>query len=158
MSTLIAEFRPSLRLLIGDDSPSGDYEYTDAQLDAAVGATFQMGTGPEGYALAAGVVEPTVSAGDPFAQVLVQSALLRLGGEATDYTLKTRGFYFSTRGGNRARLLNDLSDMLRDARGDACAFASRQELDVWLASWRGQSVLSAETVVKGSDGYELPVV
>lgn len=125
----LSDFRPLVRALIGDDSASGAHQFTDDQIDASVLGVFQMGKGPEGYAVVDdGEISPALPYGSGFAIVALRAARIRMGGSPSGVSYRTRAISVTDKGFSRGELMNWLERELHEHEG---ATADMSQRDFW---------------------------
>lgn len=93
MSTAVSDFRANLRSALTDHGSNGVYKWRDESLDQAIVAVVQMGLGPKGVAVAAGLanLNPGPATPDARGYLVFQAALMLIGGQQP-ISIKTRAF------------------------------------------------------------------
>jgi hypothetical protein len=132
------ELYETLRIILGDEEVHGIWNYSDEKLDSAVKSVFLLGRGPDGYALNSGQdgIEPSLTAGDPYALVCYDASLLMVGGEDGAVRVHTREITLTDEGHRKRDLLIELRQLIYQIRDGAAVFMTSQNFDEFVHSLR----------------------
>ena len=124
----IDQFRETIRAVLGDRQVHGLWHYDDQAVDSAVRSIFLLGKGPAGYGLdgARKQVVPEPSAGDVWALISYEAAMLMVAGEDGAMSYRTKAVAVHDGGHRKRDLMAELRLLIYRIRDGGAVFATAQ--------------------------------
>ncbi|GEM_PF-4820416 len=132
----ITDFYDPIRSILGDREVHGMWNYSDTTLASAVKTLFKVGRAPQGYVLdgVGGTITPDVQAGNDYALICYDAALLLIGGEDGAIAYRTRVISVHDQGHRKRDLLSELRQLIYEIRDGAAIFTSTQSFIAFLGN------------------------
>jgi hypothetical protein len=119
---------PGMRVLLGDNDPQGNYEFTDDQLGQGIQAAYQLGGFPGKYSLES--FSGTTISPDPgvrdFAIILCESCLAIMVGDQGAFSFSTRAISEQDSGQRKRDILQYTRTRIYELRDSDAVFQTRE--------------------------------
>jgi hypothetical protein len=129
----ISTLYPGMRVLLGDNDPQGNYEFTDQQLGQGLQAAYQLGGFPPKYSLTDGSAAVsftgTTISPDPgvrdFAIILCEACLAIMVGDQGAFSFSTRAISEQDSGQRKRDILQYTRTRIYELRDSDAVFETR---------------------------------
>lgn len=127
----LSDFRTVMRAILHDNAPGIDPEFSDEQLDAALTASYFLGTWPDDYALESSTITPAVTNLKHFGVITLEACTVMMVGDVGQFSFKTRALSETDMGHRKRDILQYARERIYTLQDSDQCFSTIQKLEAF---------------------------